>query len=175
MKRYNMGQKLINTIKQLYANANSTVIIQGAVGDWFHTSVGVCQGCLLSPTLFNIFLEHIMTEALQGHQGTISIRGCNITNLRFADDIENDSSEKELVNLVKCLAETSPKYDMEISAEKTKLMTNSTDPIQTKITVGGQQLEQVTQLKYLGASSAKKGLSRKCWQEQPGLQVLLQD
>ena len=158
MKKYNMGQKLINTIKQLYAKANSAVIIQGAVGDWFHTSVGVRQGCLLSPTLFNIFLERIMTDALEEHTGTISIGGRNITNLRFADDIDGVAgSEKELMNLVKCLDETSSKYGMQISAEKTKLMTNSTDPIQTKITVGGQQLEQVTQFKYLGSIISEKG------------------
>ena len=41
MKIYNMGQKLINTIKQLYLNANSTVFIQRVIGDWFNTSVGV--------------------------------------------------------------------------------------------------------------------------------------
>ena len=62
MRKYNMGQKLIYTIKQLYADANNAVIIQGVVGDWFHTSVGVRQGCLLSPTLFNIFLDAVAAE-----------------------------------------------------------------------------------------------------------------
>ena len=50
--QYNMDQKLINTIKQLYAKASSVVIVQGLVDDWFHIPVGVLQGCLLSPTLF---------------------------------------------------------------------------------------------------------------------------
>ena len=73
MKKYNMGQKLINTIKQLYAKANSAVLVKGTMGDWFHTSVGVRQGCLLSPTLFNIFLERIMTEALEDHQPALEV------------------------------------------------------------------------------------------------------
>ena len=55
------------------------------VGEWFRTTVGVRQGCILSPTLFNVFLERIMTDALEDHQGTVSIGGI-ITNLRFADD-----------------------------------------------------------------------------------------
>ena len=59
--------------------------------------------------------------------------------------------------MVKYLDETSSKYALEINAEKTKVMTNSTKPIQTKITVGGQQLEQVTQFKYLGAIISEGG------------------
>ena len=60
------------------------------VGDWFRTTVGVRQGCILSPTLFNVFLERIMTDALEDHQGTVSIGGI-ITNLCFADDDNDDT------------------------------------------------------------------------------------
>jgi hypothetical protein len=89
------------------------------VGDWFHTSVGVRQGCLLSPTLFNIFLERITTDALEDHSGTVSIGGQVIKNLWFADDIAGlAGSEEELANLVNNLDETSTRYEMEISAEK---------------------------------------------------------
>ena len=87
MNKFNMGQKLIHTIKELYTKATSAVRLRGAVGEWFRTSVGVRQGYLLSPTLFNIFLERIMTDALRDHSGTVSIGGRTITNLRFADDI----------------------------------------------------------------------------------------
>ena len=75
MKKFNISGKLIDTIQSLYENAMSAVLVQGATGEWFHTSVGVRQGCLLSPTLFNIFLEDIMTHALENYNGTISIGG----------------------------------------------------------------------------------------------------
>ena len=121
MNRYNMGQKLIQMIQQLYNKATSAVLAQGKIGEWFHTSVGVRQGCLLSPTLFNIFLEQIMTDALEDHVSTVSIGGRTISNLRFADDIDGlAGNEDELVNLVKRLDETSTRYGMEISAEKNK-------------------------------------------------------
>ena len=127
-KKYNMGQKLIN-IMQLYAKASSAVLVQGTEGDWFHTSVGVRQGCLLSPTLFNIYFERIMTDALEDHHGTISIGGRIITNLRFADDIDGlAGDEEEFAALVNRLDRTSSRFGMEINAEKTKLMTNSATP-----------------------------------------------
>ena len=71
-----------------YNKATNAVLFNGSIGDWFRTTVGVQQGCLLSPTLFNIFLERIMTDALEDHEGTVSIRGRIITNFRFADDID---------------------------------------------------------------------------------------
>ena len=128
--------------------ANSAVHVQGTVGDWFHTSVGVRQGCLLSPTLFSTLLESIMTDTLGDHHGIVSIGGRVITNIRFADDIDGLVKEQELVNLSNRLDKTSPKYGMEISAEQTTLMTNNTKPIEKKIS---QELETVNQFKYLGA------------------------
>ena len=65
------------------------------MGDWFRTTVGVRQGCLLSPTLFNIFLEKITTDALEDHEGTVSTGGRTITNLCFADDIDGLAGEEE--------------------------------------------------------------------------------
>ena len=74
------------------------------IGDWFRTTVGVRQGCLLSPTLFTIFLERIMTDALEDHEGTVSIGGRTIINLCFADDIDGfEGEEEDLTKLVECL------------------------------------------------------------------------
>ena len=79
-----------------------------------------------SPTLFNIFLERIITDASEDHEGTVSIGGRTITNLCFADDIDGlAGEEEELANLVERLEKAPTAYGMEISAEKTKLMTNT--------------------------------------------------
>ena len=91
-----------------------------------------------------------MTNALEDHEGTVSIGGRTITNLRFADDIDGlAGEEEELANLVERLDKASTAYGMEISAKKTKLMTNSTTGINTEIKVNGQKLETVTSFKYL--------------------------
>ena len=91
-----------------------------------------------------------MTDALEDHEGTVSIGGRTITNLRFADDIDGSAGkEEELANLVECFDEApTTAYGMRISAEKTKLMTNNTSGINTEIKVNGQKLETVTSFKY---------------------------
>ena len=139
MRKYNISANLVCTIEQLYDKATSTVQMNGSIGEWLRTTVGVRQGCLLSPTLFNIFLERIMSDALEEHDGKVSIDGRNITNLRFADDIDTLAEEKqELEALVESLDKTCTRYKMEISAEKTKLMPNSANGIRREIKVKGR-------------------------------------
>ena len=93
-----------------------------------------------------------MTDALEDHEGTFSIGGKTVTNLWFADDIDGVAGEKEeLAKLGECPDKASIAYGMEISAEKTKLMTNNTSGINTEMKVNGQKLETVTSFKYLGS------------------------
>ena len=120
LMKYNISTNLIRVIKNLYDKATSAV-------------------------LFNIFKERIMTDALEDHEGTVSIGGRTITNLRFADDIDDLAGEdKKLAILVERLDKASTAYSMEFSAEKTKVMTNNTSGINTEIKVNGQNLETVT-------------------------------
>ena len=97
-----------------------------------------------------------MSDALEEHDGKVSIGGRNITNLRFADDIDAlAEEEQELEALVESLDKTCTRYKMEISAEKTKLMTAK--GIQREIQVKGQKLGIVTSFKYLGAVVSDDG------------------
>ena len=86
---------LIRVIKNLHDKATSTFLFNSSMGDWLRTAVGVRQGCLLSSILFNIFLERITTDALEDHEGTVSVGGRTITNLRFADDIDGLVGDEE--------------------------------------------------------------------------------
>ena len=99
-----------------------------------------------------------MTDALEDHEGTVSIGGRTITNLLFADDIDGLAGEEEkLAKLVERLDKASTAYGMEISAEKTKLMTNNTSGINTEIKVTGQRIETVKSFKYLGSVIIDEG------------------
>ena len=93
----------------------------------------------------------------RSHEGTVSIGGRATTNLRFADDIDCLAGEEELAKLVERLDKASTACGMEISAEKTKLMTNNTSGINTEIKVNGQKLETVTSFKYLGSVITDEG------------------
>ena len=100
--------------------------------NYFRTTVGVQQGHLLSPNLFNIFLERILIDAFEDHEGTVSLGGITITNRRYAGDTDGlAGEEEELAKLIECLDKASAAYGMEISAEKTKLVTNNTSGINT--------------------------------------------
>ena len=99
-----------------------------------------------------------MTDTLENHEGTVSIGGRAITNLRFADDIDGSAGEEEeLAKLVERFDKDSTVYGMEISAEKTKLITNTSSGINTAIKVNGQMLQRVTSFKYLSSVITNEG------------------
>ena len=110
------------------------------MGEWFRTTVGVRHGCLLSPTLINIFFKGIMSDALEQHGRRVSIGSRNTTNLELADDIDAlAEEEQELETLVESINK-GIRHKMEISAEKTRLMTNCANGILREIKVKGQNM-----------------------------------
>ena len=92
--------------------------------DWFQTGKGVCQGCILSPCLFNSYAEYIIRNAgLEEAQAGIKIAGKNINNLRCADDTTLlEESEKELKSLLMKVKEESEKAGLKLNVQKTKIM-----------------------------------------------------
>ena len=74
-------------LRNLYAGQEATVKTGHGTTDWFQIRKGVCQGCILSPFLFNSYAEYIMQNArLDEPQTGIKIARRNINNLRYADD-----------------------------------------------------------------------------------------
>ena len=73
-------------LRNYYAGQEATVRIGHGTTDWFQIGKGVCQGCILSPCLFNFYAEYILRNAgLEEAQAGIKIGGRNINNLRYAD------------------------------------------------------------------------------------------
>ena len=74
-------------LRNLYAGQEATVRTGYGITDWFQIGKGVCQGCILSPYLFNLYAEYIMRKAgLEEAQARTKIARRNINNLRYADD-----------------------------------------------------------------------------------------
>ena len=86
-------------LRNLYVGQEATVITGHGTTDWFHIGKRVCQGCILSPCLFNFYAEYIIRNAgLDEAQAGIKISGRNINNLRYADDTTlMTESEQELL------------------------------------------------------------------------------
>ena len=108
----------------LYACQEVTVKIGYGTTDWFKIGKGVCQGCILSPCLFNFYAEYIMRNAgLEKAQAKIKIAWRNINNLRYADDTTlMAESEEELKRLLLKVKEESEKVGLKLNIEKTKIM-----------------------------------------------------
>ena len=126
MEDFGIDEGLIEVIQALYKHSSSAVLLNNQIGQFFPTTVGVRQGCLLSPVLFNIFLERIMLNTLEDHYTFISIGGRPVCNLRFADDIDlMAGSNSELQSLTDRLSASASAFGMEVSTEKSKVMVTS--------------------------------------------------
>ena len=89
-------------LRNLYAGQEATVRTGHGTADWFQIGKGVCQGCILSPYLFNLYAEYIMQNArLDEAQAGIKTARRNINNLRYADDTTLMAESKELKSLLK--------------------------------------------------------------------------
>ena len=87
LKQTGIPDSLTCLLRNLYAGQESTFRIAHGTTDWFQIVKGVCQGCILSPCLFNLYAEYIMRNAgLDEAQAGIKIATRNINHLRYADD-----------------------------------------------------------------------------------------
>ena len=136
-------------LRNLYAGQGAVRTGRGST-HWFQIGKGVCEGCILSPCLFNFYAEYIMRNAgLEEAQSGIKIDGTNINNLRYADDTTlMAESEEELESLLMKVKEESAKVGLKLNIQKTKIMASG--PI-TSWQIDGETVETVSDF-ILGAS-----------------------
>ena len=111
LKEMGLSDHLTCLLRNLYAGQEATVRTGHETTDWFQIGKGVCQGCILSPCLFNFYAEYLMRNAvLKEAQTGIKIARRNINNLRYADDTTlMAESEEELKSLLLKVKEESEK------------------------------------------------------------------
>ena len=97
---------LTRLLRNLYAGQEATVRTGHGTTDWFQIGKGVCQGCILSPCLFNFYAEYIMRNArLDEAQARIKIARRNVNNLRYANDTTLMAESEKLKSLLKKVKE----------------------------------------------------------------------
>src|SRR6218665_378659 len=121
MRHYGYPEKIVTILENAYKDTFSAVRVNGELSEWFETVMGVLLGCVLSPLLFNIFLEMIMAMALDESNEGADIRGERIGDLRFEDDIALlAEQEMGLQKTLTEVAQVSKKMGMKISIQKTE-------------------------------------------------------
>ena len=124
LKEMGLPDHLTCLLRNLYAGQDVTVRTGDGTTDRLQTGKGVCQGCILSPCLFNFYAEYIMRNAgLEEAEAGNKIPGRNINNLRYADDTTlMAESEEELKSLLMKVKEESEKDGLKLNIQKTKIM-----------------------------------------------------
>ena len=150
LKEMGTPDHLACLLRNLYAGQEATFRTGHGTTDWFQIGKGVCQGCILSPCLFNLYAEYIMRNAgLNEAQAGIKIAGRNISNLRYSDDTTlMAESEEELKSLLMKMKEESEKFGLKLNIQKTKIMASG--PI-TSWEIDGETVETMSDF-ILGGS-----------------------
>ena len=134
---------LTRLLRNLYAGQEATVRTGHGITDWFQIGKVVCQGCILSPCLFNFYAEYIMRNTrLEEAKGGIKIAGKNINNLRYADDTTlRAESEEELKSFLMKVKKENENVGLKLNIQKTKIMASG--PL-TSWEIDGETVETVS-------------------------------
>ena len=156
LKEMGLPDHLTCLLRNLYAGQEATVRTGQETMDWFKIGKRVCQSCILSPCLFNLYAEYIMRNAgLEEAQAGIKIAGRNINNLRYADDTTlMAESEEELKSLLMKVKEESEKVGLMLNIQKIKIMASG--PI-TSWEIDGETVETVSDFIFLGSKITADG------------------
>ena len=115
--------RLTCLLRNLYAGQEATVRTGHGTTDWLQIEKGVCQGCILSPCLFNLYAEYnVRNVGLAEAQAGIKIARININNLRYTDDTTfMAESVEELKLILMKLKEKNEKAGLKLNIRKTKI------------------------------------------------------
>ena len=141
------------TARTSYKNQEAAVKTSSGTSEWFSIERGLRQGCIVSPSLFNIYSENITREAMENTSVGITIGGRKINNLRYADDTTLLCESKEdIMELLTRIQHLSKEKGLLLNTRQTKIMVvdkNMTDD--HKFILNGEELEEVKSFVYLGS------------------------
>lgn len=150
-----IDEKDLRIIINLYWHQTASIRVEGDYSEDISIRRGVRQGCVLSPTLFNLYSEYVFGKALENVDAGVLVNGERINNIRYADDtvVFADSLEG-LQELMDRIVEAGSECGLSLNIKKTKFMVISKDNnIQPgQLVIDNQQIEKVTNYTYLGTN-----------------------
>ena len=143
-------------LRNPYAGQQATVRTRHGTIDWFQIQKEVCQGCIFSPCLFNLYAEYIIRNGgLDEAQAGIKISRRNINNLRHADDTTHMAeSEEKLKSLLMKVKEESEKVGLKLNIQKMKILASG--PTKSW-EIDGEIVETVSDFIFLGSKITTDG------------------
>ena len=147
MRSIGINKKIVSIVEKMFGKTACAVAADGLLTEWFSVSVGVRQGFLLSPTLFNLFLDFVMDEIK-----------CLQDRVTLDESLNFDSGYADVTTLIDAvferlqlatdqLQEAFKKYGMKINTEKCKVISDST----TNLTIENEEIEILKGFKFLGS------------------------
>ena len=157
LQHYGIPQKLINMIKALYNDFQCCVIHRGKLSPAFRVDTGVKQGCLLSPIIFTLAIDWVMSQATKGRNGLQWTLDTQLHDLDFADDIVlMTQAFAHLQEKANDVNNEASKLGLKINAEKTKSL-RVKHKLATSVRIEGKEVEDVSEFKYLGSLVTQSG------------------
>ena len=165
LRVYGVGGKLLKAVQSFYVHSMACVRVGNDVSEWFPVNVGLRQGCVMSPCVFNVYMKSVVREVnvmvlgkglelLSANGGTFEIN-----QLLFADDTAPVADSEKLCTLVSEFGRVCERRKLRVNLGKSKVMRCSRygngDPMH--VILKGEQLEEVDCFKYLGSQVAADG------------------
>lgn len=157
LENYGIPEKYINIIKLFYKNYTAQVLHNGTLTRKFEIQTGVRQGCVLSPTIFIILMDWVMTRAVRNKTGIRWNVFHQLEDLEFADDVCLLSEKRQhMQKKTEKIAKEAKKLGLKINVKKTKIMKINT-PREMGIYINEKEIESVEKMNYLGSILNNKG------------------
>ena len=166
LRLYEFGGRLLRGVKSLYVGSKACVRVGNEVSEWFPVRVGLRQGCVMPPWLFNLYIDGVVREV----NARVLVRGLTLVDgndsewelnqLLFADDtVVVADSERKLYQLVTEFGRVCERRKLRVNVGKSKVMrcTRNEDGARLNVMLNGEALEEVDQFKYLGSVIAVNG------------------
>ena len=165
LQGYGVGGRLLDGVKSFYVNSRACVRVGNCISEWFDVRVGLRQGCVMSPWLFNIFMDGVVREvngSVRGGLNLVDVEGnaWRVSQLLFADDTALVAeSEEELQQLVEGFGRVCTRRKLRINESKSKVMrcTRVVGDGRMNVVLNGEVLEEVESFKYLGSHVSVDG------------------
>ena len=166
LRLYGIGGKLLGAVQSFYMESRACVRVGCEVSNWFPVKVGLRQGCVMSPWLFNVYMDGVVREVKARTYGKgVQMVGENgerlqVSQLLFADDTALVAdSEEDLRRLVMEFGRVCDRRKLRVNVAKSKVMrcSRSGDVGGLEVRLNGELLEEVDVFKYLGAHVAADG------------------